>query len=92
MLTIGASQWRYSGSIREEHSYTRRGGTLIVRRLVDSAVIRAQYAKWEDMGKLTPYADTLLITTLTPRRLVTKDSTQEPDGSIYRVWHGYYSR
>ncbi|WP_139924451.1 hypothetical protein [Hymenobacter sp. DG01] len=91
-LTVRAGRWSYSGGVREKHRYTRQGNQLVVQRLVDSAAVRAGYGSWQDLGKLTEYSDTLLITALTASRLVARDSTTDPDSSLIRVWRYYYSR
>jgi hypothetical protein len=91
-LTIGRERWTYSGSVREEHVYSRRGNTVWVRRLVDSALVRGGHARLEDLGQVIGFTDTLLLSSLTPHRLVVCDSTTDPDGSLTRVWSYYYSR
>jgi hypothetical protein len=91
-LTVQAGRWTYLGGVREKHRYTRQGNTLFVQRLVDSAVVRAGYGSWQDLGNPTGYTDTLLITALTATQLVVRDSTTDPDGSLIRVWRFYYSR
>ena len=92
VLTIGARQWNYTGSVRERHAYYQRDNMLVVRRLVDSAVVRAHQAAWENMGAVIGYPDRLSIIQLTPHRLVVRDSIMDPDKSLIRVWRHYYSR
>ena len=92
VLTIGSGQWNYTGSVRERHTYIQRDNMLVVRRLVDSAVVRVHQAVWENMGAVFGRPDTLLITQLTPQRLVVCDSTMDLDKSLIRVWRYYYSR
>ncbi|RFP64299.1 hypothetical protein D0N36_14665 [Hymenobacter lapidiphilus] len=91
-LTIGPKQWTYSGSVREAHAYIRQGNTVRVRRVVDTALVRAGHARREEVGAFIGLADTLLLTTLTRHRLVLRDSATDPDGALTRVWRYYYSR
>jgi hypothetical protein len=91
-LTIGPQRWTYSGSVREEHTYSRSGNTLWVRRMVDTALVRGGHARPEDLGHAIGFPNILLITVLTHRRLVLCDSTTDSDGSLTRVWRYYYSR
>ena len=91
VLTVGAERWTYSGSVREEHSYSRAGRTLQIRRLVDSAVVRMQYASQQDLGHVFGRPQTTVIAQLTPQRLVMVDSTTDADGSI-TAWRYYHSR
>ncbi|SHJ52817.1 hypothetical protein SAMN02745146_3358 [Hymenobacter daecheongensis DSM 21074] len=91
-LTIGSQRWTYSGSVREEHTYSRSGNTLWVRRVVDTALVRGGHARPEDLGNADGVPNTKLITILTRHRLVLCDSTTDPDGSLTRVWRFYFSR
>jgi hypothetical protein len=92
ILTIGPERWTYSGSVRETHTYLRRGNTVWVRRLVDTALVRGGHARLQDLDHGIGLADTLLLVTLTSHRLVLCDSTTDPDGSLTRVGRSYYSR
>lgn len=90
-LTIQAGQWTYSGSVRENHVYRQHGNTLIVQRLVDSAVVRVKQAQWQDYGTIMGHPQALDLTVLTADQLVVRDSTMDPDGSLIRVRRYYYS-
>jgi hypothetical protein len=91
VLTIGPTSWRYTGSVREDHAYQSRGSRLIVRRLVDSAVVRAHQAGWQDFGQAVGHPTTFFITTLTANRFVICDSEKVSDGFI-QVSRYYHSR
>jgi hypothetical protein len=91
VLTIGPTSWRYTGSVREDHAYQSRGSRLIVRRLVDSAVVRAHQAGWQDLGQVFGYPHPFFITTLTANRFVICDSANAFDGFM-QVSRYYYSR
>lgn len=91
-LTIRAGRWTFSGGVREKHRYQHQGNKLLVQRLVDSAAVRAGYGSWQNLGAPAGYKNTFLITVLTANRLVIRDSTTDPDGSLTRVWRFYYSR
>jgi hypothetical protein len=91
VLTIGPASWRYTGSIREDHAYQGYGSRLVVRRLVDSAVVRAHQAGWQDLGQVFGHPTTFFITTLTAKQFVVCDSAKAFDGFI-EVSRYYYSR
>jgi hypothetical protein len=91
VLTIGPTSWLYTGSVREVHDYQRHGNQLVVRRLVDSAIVRVHLAGWQDLGRVTGPLNTLFITTLTAKQLVVRDSAKAFDGFI-GVSRYYYSR
>jgi len=93
LMTIGTVRWRFwDGRNRAAFSYTRRGDTLILLRLADSALVRGGHAQWEDLGTPIGLPDTSLISCLTARSWVLLDSARHPDGSDIRVARTYYSR
>jgi hypothetical protein len=89
-LTIGAAQWRYTGSLREEHTYTRQGDTLSVCRVGDQHLVDLHYISPDGIGKVIGRPHQLVITSLTAHQLVIRDSTYAADG--ISVSHLYYSR
>ena len=91
ILTISPVLWTYSGGVKEQHDYSRQGDTLIVRRIIDSVMVRNHYASAEGIGKDTGYTDTLMVTTLTGHRLVVMESTTDMDGFL-TTNSQYYSR
>jgi hypothetical protein len=89
-LTVGPTQWRYTGSLREEHAYTRHRDTLVITRLGDQHLVDSHYISPEGIGKAIGHPDQFIITSLTARQLVMRDSTRTSDGS--RVSYLYHSR
>ncbi|WP_125916484.1 hypothetical protein [Hymenobacter coccineus] len=92
LLTIGPTRWNYSGSLHEEHSYTRQGNNLLVYRIGDSHLADLKYIHQEEIGKVIGNPSELTITTLSAHQLVVRDSTMDSDRSLIRVWRSYYSR
>jgi hypothetical protein len=86
VLTIGPASWRYTGSVREDHAYQGHG-----RRLVDSAVVRAHQAGWQNLGQVIGHPTTFFITTLTANQFVICDSAKAFDGFI-QVSRYYHAR
>jgi hypothetical protein len=91
VLTIGPTSWRYTGSVREDHTYQAHDSRLVVRRLVDSAVVRAHQAGWQDLGRVFGHPTIFFITTLTAKQFVVCDSAKAFDGFIH-VSRYYHSR
>jgi len=91
LLTVGPTQWHYSGYSREEHAYTRRGDTLFINRLGDTHLVDLHYIRPEQVGKVIGHPDTLFIELLTAQQLILRDSTHAPDG-FSRVGVTYHSR
>ena len=89
-LTVGPTQWRYTGSLREEHAYTRHHDTLVITRLGDQHLVDSHHISLEGIGKVIGHPDQFIITSLTARQLVMRDSTHTSDGS--RVSYLYHSR
>ena len=50
VLTIGTTEWVYSGSLHETHSYTRTKNTLLVRRIGDEWLVKHGYILAEGVG------------------------------------------
>jgi hypothetical protein len=90
LLTIGSGQWRYTGSLREEHAYTRQGDTLSVCRVGDQHLVDLHYISPDGIGKVIGHPHQIVITNLTAHQLVVRDSTRASDG--IRVSHLYHSR
>ncbi|QIL78360.1 hypothetical protein [Hymenobacter sp. HDW8] len=91
VLLIDSAQWRYAGSMREEHVYTRHGDTLLVSRVGDRHLVDQHYIHPDKVGKVIFGPDTLLITTLTPHRLIVEQRSRYSDGSTRTNWL-YHSR
>jgi hypothetical protein len=90
LLTVGPAQWRYTGSLREEHTYTRHSDTLIIARLGDQHMVDSHYISPDGVGKVIGNPDQFIITRLTAQQLVVRDSTHTSDG--IRVSYLYHSR
>jgi len=91
LLLITPTQWRYAGSLQEEHVYTRQGDTLIVCRVGDTHLVDQHYISPAGVGKIIGNPDTLLITSLTPHRFIVEQRMKEPGGST-RICYLYHSR
>ena len=93
LMIIGSEQWHFrNGRIRAMWTYTRRADTLVLQRLVDSALVRNGHARWQDLGAPIALPDTFVIAALTARSWVSFDSVQDADGFLTRVNRTYYSQ